>query len=74
MSLILEAIYEKGVFVPVHEPALSEHEHVRLHVESIPPGGDGVARINRRRANRIRLNAELAAHIGTDEEFHPDNG
>jgi predicted DNA-binding antitoxin AbrB/MazE fold protein len=69
MALTVEATFENGVFVPVHRPALQEHERVRLTIEPVLVTMSGLEDDRRRRGRRIRLDAELARQIASSSEF-----
>lgn len=63
MSVVIEAIYEAGVFkplTPVNE--IKEHEKVRLVIEP-------ASLIDAQRCNRIEIDSELAREIGDSDEY-----
>jgi predicted DNA-binding antitoxin AbrB/MazE fold protein len=70
MTQAIEAIYENGVFVPASAPALAEHERVRLLVESLSSRNpEAVDVIQRRRHNRLCIDATLAKEIADSPDF-----
>jgi predicted DNA-binding antitoxin AbrB/MazE fold protein len=72
MALTVEATFENGVFVPVHRPALQEHERVRLTIEPVSVTTSGLDDLGRRRGRRIHLDTELARQIASSSEFDLD--
>jgi predicted DNA-binding antitoxin AbrB/MazE fold protein len=71
MAMTIDATFENGVFVPVHRPALAEHERVRLVVQSINPPHSGASSVRRRRGQRISLDADLTNEIAGSPYFDP---
>ncbi|MEN3335309.1 MAG: hypothetical protein V7641_4674 [Blastocatellia bacterium] len=58
MSVVIEAIYESGVFKPLSPVnEIKEHEKVRLVIES-------ASLIDAQRDNRIQIDPQLAREIG----------
>ncbi len=73
MAVIIEAIYENGVFVPVQPPDLAEHHRVRLVIEPVQEARPDKTEIVRDRMRRkLRPDPELAAQIARDPEFLPE--
>ena len=70
MSIIVEAIYEAGVFKPLLPLShLKEHERVRLTLEIEKPAEDVLKMIERQRHERIQIEPQLASEIGDSHEF-----
>lgn len=70
MSIIVEAIYEAGVFKPILPLShLKEHERVRLTLEVENPAEDALRMIERQRHERIQIEPQLASEIGDSHEF-----
>jgi predicted DNA-binding antitoxin AbrB/MazE fold protein len=70
MSLVIEAIYESGVFKPlVPLPNLKEYERVRLTLEPVSAEARGVeGLIEQQRQRRIQIEPHLAREIGDSHE------
>jgi predicted DNA-binding antitoxin AbrB/MazE fold protein len=68
MTLKIEATYENGVFVPKERPALADHEHVQLTVETVS-ARDAAPMLPSRRRRRIRIDPSLARDIAARAEF-----
>ncbi len=63
MNIIIEAVYEAGVFKPLTPiENLKEHEKVRLVVEPI-------SLIDAQRQNRIQIDPAVAHEIGDSPEY-----
>lgn len=62
MSITIEAVYEGGIFRPVHRVELPEHEQVQLTV-------DAPDVVERRRRRRLILDPEVARAIAEDPEL-----
>lgn len=70
MSLMIEAIFEAGVFKPlVPLPDLKEHARVRLTFEPISAAEDALSLIEQQRQRRIQLEPQLARAIGDSHEY-----
>lgn len=70
MSIIVEAIYEAGVFRPLLPLSqLKEHERVRLTLEVENAEDDVLKMIERQRQARIQIAPQLASEIGDNHEF-----
>lgn len=70
MSIIVEAIYEAGVFKPLLPLSqLKEHERVRLTLEVENAEDDVLKMIERQRHARIQIAPQLASEIGDNHEF-----
>ena len=70
MSIIVEAIYEAGVFKPLLPLShLKEHERVRLTLEVENPAEDVLKMIERQRHKRIQIEPQRASEIGDSHEF-----
>lgn len=70
MSIIVEAIYESGVFRPLLPISnLKERERVRLTLEIENPPEDALRMIERQRNTRIQIEPHLASEIGDSPEF-----
>jgi predicted DNA-binding antitoxin AbrB/MazE fold protein len=70
MSLVIEAIYESGVFKPLAPlPNLKEYERVRLTLEPVSTEAQGAeGLIERQRQRRIQIDLHLAREIGDSHE------
>jgi predicted DNA-binding antitoxin AbrB/MazE fold protein len=70
MSLIIEAVYESGVFKPLAPlPDLKEHERVRLTLEPVNGVEPATLLIEQQRQNRIQIELRLAHEIGDSHEY-----
>ncbi len=70
MSLMIEAIYEAGVFKPLTPlPDLKERERVRLILEPVGPTEDALSLIEQQRQRRIQLEPRFACEIGDSHEY-----
>lgn len=70
MNIIVEAIYESGVFKPLLPLSnLKEHQQVRLTLELNNPTEDALMMIARQRNERIQIEPQLASEIGDSHEF-----
>ena len=70
MNIIVEAIYEAGVFKPLLPLSnLKEHERVRLTLEIKNPAEDVIKMISRQRNQRIQIEPHLASEIGDSHDF-----
>jgi predicted DNA-binding antitoxin AbrB/MazE fold protein len=70
MTQTIEATYENGVFVPVHPPALADHDRVRLTVEPIcAADASALDIVKRGRTERLIVDPSIAADIALSPEF-----
>ncbi|MCG3159984.1 MAG: hypothetical protein JMDDDDMK_01016 [Acidobacteria bacterium] len=70
MSIVIEAVYESGVFKPLAPlPDLKEYERVRLTLEPINMEARWSAGlIERQRQRRIQIEPRFAREIGDSHE------
>ncbi len=70
MSILIEAIYESGVFKPLAPVFyLKEHERVQLMLEPSGTTEDARHLIEQQRKNRIQLEPDVAREIGDNHEY-----
>lgn len=70
MSVLIEAIYESGVFKPlVPVSNLKEHERVKLMLESPGTTEKAIRLIEQQRQHRIQLEPDIAREIGDSHEY-----
>lgn len=73
MGLVIEAVFENGVFVPTQPPGLAEHDRVRLLVEPIGEGRPSRQEIVRRRlGNKLKIDSQLGDEIARSPDFLPE--
>jgi predicted DNA-binding antitoxin AbrB/MazE fold protein len=68
MTVKVDAIYENGVFVPTQQPALADHERVRLTIETVSNEPGAVEIVRRRGERRIQSDPQLANQIVSSPE------
>ncbi|MGA2231701.1 MAG: antitoxin family protein [Tepidisphaeraceae bacterium] len=72
MTLKVDATYENGVFVPTEQPALADHERVRLTIETVSNEPGAMEIVRRRGERRIQLDPQLAEEIARSSDFNPE--
>ncbi|MFN0110956.1 MAG: antitoxin family protein [Blastocatellia bacterium] len=70
MSILIEAVYESGVFKPlIPVPNLKEHEMVWLKLEPPTTTENAVSLSERQRRRRIQIEPSAAREIGDSYEY-----